>query len=1202
MDPATSEVQEGDTPVAVDWVPPSSAVDDVTMDDTPVDVRVASLSTSDHEVEDGEILDEAMDVLDSQAAVPPTLEAATTHVLIEDIPVAAVQAPMTFVVAEVTMGENLVHDGGASDPTYDHEIEKGQSILEVVSETPQAATVEELAKDIPVVAVVAPPTSGDAEMTMGENPVVVGGASGGQSITEAVPTTSEATTVEVGKADVLVPAVQAPPTSVAAETANLDKVVLDVSDYLPIVTPDVTQNVRESSGISNDREMLKVLNNFCEAVPLDQDLQTCAPLVESDTPESSTRVPDPKVASGPQSEADLEAIGHRNVVESVAAAKDDTERGLPMNVAIGVPFDVESMREYFPDYNDKQWAGGKISIVTHCTDQFLLDNWENWFRTSIGGRKDGFRAEVRKNFLFFAGLEKHGLKVDWTTVDKSRNVREISTADRHAARVELWKRKTVFRGSLLYPEEPKLRYDERVPRKTRRKRTSRASSTPEGNETSPGTKKPTKRKLNLNPPKSRSSSPEVPRRIQPGRKGKRKVDEEATANIERKGKRKADEHPSPEPEEKKERSDDSDEDSDESIREQAEPIQYTRFAELGESEREKRRYGYMDKFISETIRDEIEKHTRPLKEEIERLNDIIEETARIALEQEQIYKLVNKREINLATLVATKFKEVRLRGHSESIANCDELNFLVTRKEKPVYHTDYDDFLEARKFGLKGSQWEKYAGVMRDDLEVKCPVCQDYIGLLPHMCPGTCPCKYHIGCFWPAASRRSVCTVCKVPFASKTYEFFNTRHIPPASKGSINPDTGELELDADQALDNEIHADVMAGRRDSFGPNNVDCARQSEDEKLWRRLVHKFLEIWHHGNDDVKFHTGYMKMKDPSLRSALEHTHNRLVQELEEEGRNSGLEESYIERMVSVFNDHINKTGDKNVKPMVYLRDWDENADAAGPSYAPMEISSEHDDEENDETYKPTAKSKASGSRKRVAHKPLKRGPRKPAPPHNPWITLSPETKKSVQPKIMVRGDIINTFMEVTFSQLPPSMTGCRYLSTYWFPKVEAIHLDKSDWVGQMEAARKWILPSPVVDWAEVPFMFIPIHSHLHWSLMVIHISTITGDQRFINGYHLDSNPGIHLIDRVGTHVQAWLRHTVKNIGQPFMGRIVPVKVVKQQNTYDCGVHVMALTRRLIEQGESLGTLLAKDRIHKLVKVADVKQLRNEILEYVSAV
>ncbi|KAL3687530.1 hypothetical protein R1sor_013839 [Riccia sorocarpa] len=494
------EVQEGDIPVAVDWVPPSSAVDDVTMDDTPVHVRVASLPACDHEVEEGEILAEPRDVLDSQAAVPPTLEAASVHVLIEDILVAAVQAPMPSVVAEVTMGENLVDDGGASDPTYDHEIGKGQSIPEVVPRTPQAATVEELIEDIPVVAVAAPPTSAVADVTMGENLMEVGDASEpaydrkvekGQIIHEVVPTTSETTTVEVGIADIPVAAVQAPPTSVASKVtmgesvvvqggaseptyhhevekrstrndphpvaegstptkiqevqqevptpgtaANLDKVVLDVSDYLPIVSPDVTQNARESSGISNDREMLKVLNNFCEAVPLEQDLQTSVPPVERDTPESSTRVLDPTMASGPQSEANLEGIGRGNVVESVAAAKDDTEQ------------------------------------------------------------------EVRKNFLFFAGLEKHGLEVDWTTVDKSRNVREISVADRRATRVELWKRKTVFRGSLLYLEEPKLRYDERVPRKPRRKRTSKASSTPEGNETSPGTKKPTKRKLNLNPPKS----------------------------------------------------------------------------------------------------------------------------------------------------------------------------------------------------------------------------------------------------------------------------------------------------------------------------------------------------------------------------------------------------------------------------------------------------------------------------------------------------------------------------------------------------------------------------------------------------------------------------------------------------------------------------------------------------------------------------
>ncbi|KAL3683995.1 hypothetical protein R1sor_002017 [Riccia sorocarpa] len=363
------------------------------------------------------------------------------------------------------MGENLVDDGGASDPTYDHEIGKRQSILEVVPRTPQAATVEKLVEDIPVVAVVAPPTSADAEMTMGENPVEVGGAFGGQSITEAVPTTSEATTVEVGKADVPVAAVQAPPTSAAAEVTMGESVVvhggaseptydhevvkrqlfreavpttLEAQETAPSSLADSTINperfqelVHNIRSTRNDPHPVAEGSTPTKIEDVQQEVPThgtTANLDKSDTPESSTRVLDPKVASGPQSEADFEAIGRRNVVESVAVAKDETEHGLPMNVAIGVPFDVESMREYLPSYNDKQWAGGKMNIVTHCTDQFLLDNWENWFRTSIGGRKDGFRAEVRKNFLFFAGLEKHGLKVDWTTVDKSRNVRKIFAA------------------------------------------------------------------------------------------------------------------------------------------------------------------------------------------------------------------------------------------------------------------------------------------------------------------------------------------------------------------------------------------------------------------------------------------------------------------------------------------------------------------------------------------------------------------------------------------------------------------------------------------------------------------------------------------------------------------------------------------------------------------------------------------------------
>ncbi|KAL3688687.1 hypothetical protein R1sor_014996 [Riccia sorocarpa] len=242
---------------------------------------------------------------------------------------------------------------------------------------------------------------------------------------------------------------------------------------------------------------------------------------------------------------------------------------------------------------------GKINFTTHCQDQFLKDNWETWFKTAIGGRKDGSQTEVRKNFLFFVDLEKHGLRVDWTTVDKSRNISEILVAERHAARVELWKRRTVFRGSLLYHDEPTLRTDERVPRKPRAKKTSPAGSTPAEDETSPATKKPAKRKLNLDPPRSLSPSPEALERNQPHRNGKKKVEEGVAADMDRKGKRKVDEQPSTVPTKKNKR---EDEDSNKSNHAKGEVVQYTHFAAQGNSEREKMRWGYIDKFINETVR------------------------------------------------------------------------------------------------------------------------------------------------------------------------------------------------------------------------------------------------------------------------------------------------------------------------------------------------------------------------------------------------------------------------------------------------------------------------------------------------------------------------------------------------------------------------------------------------------------------------
>ncbi|KAL3675419.1 hypothetical protein R1sor_025367 [Riccia sorocarpa] len=489
------------------------------------------------------------------------MDPSTVEVREEDIPVAAVQVPPTFAVDEVPLGENPMEVAlvpvqrpsafstetlHVTTPASDHWVDEGEILPEVVG-------VLDSQEAVPVI--------GEAQQATTSSHV--DGWQDDRKFVQLVHDLADTRNEPQPVAEVSTPyAVRNVEEEVAtAGTApNLEKVEFSVLEYLPIGSLAVTHDTQESGEIRDNQEMMRAMNNFVEAVSLEQ-ICLAPDGSRRDIPESSTRAQEPSLGSGPisgpQTDAEQEVLGPQSFSDRAVAATHDTGRGLPMNVAIGVPFDVESMREYFPT-------------------------------TSIGGRKDGSRTEVRKNFLFFAGLEKHGMRVDWTTVDKSRNIREIPVAERHATRVELWKRRTVFRSILLYPEEPTLRTDERVPRKPRAKKTSPAGSTPAEDETSPATKKTVKRKLNLDPPRSRSPSPEALERNQPPRNGKKKVEEGAAADMDRKGKRKVDDQPSTVPAKKNKRGDDSDEDSNKSNHAKGEAVQYTHFAALGKSEREKK--------------------------------------------------------------------------------------------------------------------------------------------------------------------------------------------------------------------------------------------------------------------------------------------------------------------------------------------------------------------------------------------------------------------------------------------------------------------------------------------------------------------------------------------------------------------------------------------------------------------------------------
>ncbi|KAL2611836.1 hypothetical protein R1flu_023528 [Riccia fluitans] len=59
--------------------------------------------------------------------------------------------------------------------------------------------------------------------------------------------------------------------------------------------------------------------------------------------------------------------------------------------------------------------------------------------------------QVRKSFVFFAGLELHGIKIDWSTVNVHKGINRYSAEEKEKAKKELWRMQVKFEGELCEP-------------------------------------------------------------------------------------------------------------------------------------------------------------------------------------------------------------------------------------------------------------------------------------------------------------------------------------------------------------------------------------------------------------------------------------------------------------------------------------------------------------------------------------------------------------------------------------------------------------------------------------------------------------------------------------------------------------------------------------------------------------------------------
>ncbi|KAL3675894.1 hypothetical protein R1sor_025842 [Riccia sorocarpa] len=163
-----------------------------------------------------------------------------------------------------------------------------------------------------------------------------------------------------------------------------------------------------------------------------------------------------------------------------------------------------------PDFNSQRtWDSGKLNIRDKCSNVFLKKNWKAWRKLAKPPCGNPPKAEVRKSFLHYAGLELHGVKVDWSTVDLSIALNTILRERRLAARREVYRMKVKMDGRLVEPVDP-----DEVDKSQKLKK--KPASTQEGAPKRPKSE-----------PKSKTSEPLVVTEEQGGtfsRKGKKKVD------------------------------------------------------------------------------------------------------------------------------------------------------------------------------------------------------------------------------------------------------------------------------------------------------------------------------------------------------------------------------------------------------------------------------------------------------------------------------------------------------------------------------------------------------------------------------------------------------------------------------------------------------------------------------------------------------
>ncbi|KAL3685820.1 hypothetical protein R1sor_003842 [Riccia sorocarpa] len=545
---------------------------------------------------------------------------------------------------------------------------------------------------------------------------------------------------------------------------------------------------------------------------------------------------------------------------------------------------------------------------------------------------NGKHTQVRKCFVFFCGLELHGIKIDWSMVNASKAINRYSMIEKEKARKELWRMQVKFDGELCEAVDPDSKKRRRTPSKPtpnkRPRETSGNTEFPVGAEDEP---------TNL-------SSGEAPSNQQPTpNKGKAVVEDEPTrldpnlaAKMEKARVKEA-------------------------TRRSLEQDLLTvpRFAvnDHGESSGQRSKgnldsscpprpttevektpkgvHGWIDEMLRNVMianqeRDQIQSRLKEAEEKLlkveavrnandksDRIQERLKEAEKKIKALEQEKKEMSERALmmerpDLYELLESKLTGYQIHGHPYGIASFPDVNLTITKK-----WTTFPEDIEAFEGNMDAFPELKHTVEVQSGMTVyktDCSVCGHALGFLPRIDSGVCEHKYHLNCFWNYASTSRRCPVCRVPYPRQMYEFFCTVFVPEGSK-VINRDTGLQDVENSNPHPDELHA----GRGGLVAVNEVDVAAHNEDKIHLMTEMSKALRRWRDKSNicGQTFWVGFEKWSDDQTREAAEETYNSIMDEFRASVSHRSAHEHLFDQMKSVFDSYVNPSDKSDVQPLI---------------------------------------------------------------------------------------------------------------------------------------------------------------------------------------------------------------------------------------------------------------------------------------------